>query len=804
MSYQALYRVWRPQRFDELVGQQIVTQTLKNAIITNQISHAYLFAGPRGTGKTSAAKIFAKAVNCHHSKDGEPCNQCEICQAITKGQLNDVIEIDAASNNGVEEIRDIRDKAKYAPTQADYKVYIIDEVHMLSTGAFNALLKTLEEPPANVIFILATTEPHKIPLTIISRVQRFDFRRISAQDAFDRMKYILDQKKVDYEDKALWVIANAAEGGMRDALSILDQVLSFSDNEVKLDDALLVTGSVTKQLLKKYFLELAHHESAKALDTMKDILGEGKDGQRFIEDLISFIRDVLLYQESPDLISVAATGLKDEDFKELSAAVSAAGLYQMIDELNDIQEEMRFTTHPDVYLEVLTVKLCQIKDGAAAPATPAPQQAPAQQQPNLAANATIKQLQQEIQQLQQTVQQLRATAAGPAKKPAQPRVKQRNVQVNLSQINPVLGAATRKDLVNLQNLWEDMLNHLTVPQRSLLHVSKPVAASATGVIVAFNYAFLFQEATTDDNLITAMESALQQLMGSEYKVVFVPQDKWPQIRKNYIKEHGLGRRKPATHHQQSQPVPNQQTTQPRPKSTAPAPQSQLAPTAPAPAEEPPLPVYATYPLGDGHCVITVYNDVFDPENNWENRVLLQQTVSERDFTELTLPAAEPVEGFEAVGYALHYGNPGDEGYDGTADLDGYARMVSNPLTAEELTWVPVSSDGVRYVNIHVLWRYTGQQEYALPLVLDDGMGNQTQYDASTPLASGGCTYLSAYPVPEREGYVFTGWYDENGERVDYIYALVFYPVLYDENGEFMDYDWRNPKTVTLYAGWHSA
>ena len=589
MSYQALYRVWRPQRFDELVGQQIVTQTLKNAIITNQISHAYLFAGPRGTGKTSAAKIFAKAVNCHHSKDGEPCNQCEICQAITKGQLNDVIEIDAASNNGVEEIRDIRDKAKYAPTQADYKVYIIDEVHMLSTGAFNALLKTLEEPPANVIFILATTEPHKIPLTIISRVQRFDFRRISAQDAFDRMKYILDQKKVDYEDKALWVIANAAEGGMRDALSILDQVLSFSDNEVKLDDALLVTGSVTKQLLKKYFLELAHHESAKALDTMKDILGEGKDGQRFIEDLISFIRDVLLYQESPDLISVAATGLKDEDFKELSAAVSAAGLYQMIDELNDIQEEMRFTTHPDVYLEVLTVKLCQIKDGAAAPATPAPQQAPAQQQPNLAANATIKQLQQEIQQLQQTVQQLRATGAGPAKKPAQPRVKQRNVQVNLSQINPVLGAATRKDLVNLQNLWEDMLNHLTVPQRSLLHVSKPVAASATGVIVAFNYAFLFQEATTDDNLITAMESALQQLMGSEYKVVFVPQDKWPQIRKNYIKEHVLGRRKPATHHQQSQPVPNQQTTQPRPKSTAPAPQSQLAPTAPAPAEEPPLP-----------------------------------------------------------------------------------------------------------------------------------------------------------------------------------------------------------------------
>lgn len=598
MSYQALYRVWRPQRFDELVGQQIVTQTLKNAIITNQISHAYLFAGPRGTGKTSAAKIFAKAVNCHHSKDGEPCNQCEICQAITKGQLNDVIEIDAASNNGVEEIRDIRDKAKYAPTQADYKVYIIDEVHMLSTGAFNALLKTLEEPPANVIFILATTEPHKIPLTIISRVQRFDFRRISAQDAFDRMKYILDQKKVDYEEKALWVIANAAEGGMRDALSILDQVLSFSDNEVKLDDALLVTGSVTKQLLKKYFLELAHHESANALDTMKDILAEGKDGQRFIEDLISFIRDVLLYQESPDLIKVAATGLKDEDFKELSAAVSATGLYQMINELNEIQEEMRFTTHPDVYLEVLTVKLCQIKTGATAvSAQPAAQpETPAQAaQPNLAANATIKQLQQEVQQLQQTVQQLKASGGGAVKKPAQPRVKQRKVQVNLGQIYPVLGAATRKDLINIQNLWEDMLNHLTVPQRSLLHVSKPVAASDTGVIVAFNYAFLFQEATTDDNLIAAMEGALQQLMGSEHKVVFVPQDKWPQIRKNYIKEHGLDHRKPAAAKSpgagQPKPAPSQapsqSTSQATAAASAPQPSAPLNTEPPLP-EEPPL------------------------------------------------------------------------------------------------------------------------------------------------------------------------------------------------------------------------
>ncbi len=577
MSYQALYRVWRPQRFDELVGQQVVTQTLKNAIITHQISHAYLFAGPRGTGKTSAAKIFAKAVNCHHLQDGEPCNQCDLCKAITKGQLNDVIEIDAASNNGVEEIRDIRDKAKYAPTQADYKVYIIDEVHMLSTGAFNALLKTLEEPPANVIFILATTEPHKIPLTIISRVQRFDFRRISAQDAFNRMKYILDQKQVDYEEKALWVIANAAEGGMRDALSILDQVLSFSDNEVKLTDALTVTGSVTKQLLEKYFLEVTDHQSAAALNTMKDILGQGKDGQRFIEDLISFIRDVLLYQESPKLVLVASTGLSDDDFQKMAAATTANVLYQMIDELNNIQEEMRFTTHPDVYLEVLTVKLAQVDKQTVATTAPTP----AASTDSGTSQQTIADLKATVKQLQATVKKLQEqpVATPRAAKPAsQPRVQQRKVEVNLSQINPVLGKATRKDLVEIQGLWQELLSKLSVPQRSLLHVSKPVAASTDGVIVAFDYAFLFQQAMDDAVLLTSMERGLQELTGTERRVVFVPKDKWPRIRQEYIKEHGLGK-----------PQHGQAKTNTPPVSTQPAALSQAHQQSDGDSGQPPLP-----------------------------------------------------------------------------------------------------------------------------------------------------------------------------------------------------------------------
>ena len=531
MSYQALYRVWRPQRFSDVVGQGLVVTTLKNAIITNQISHAYLFAGPRGTGKTSAAKIFAKAINCHHQTDGEPCNECPTCQAITAGQLGDVIEIDAASNNGVEEIRDIRDKAKYAPTQADYKVYIIDEVHMLSTGAFNALLKTLEEPPANVIFILATTEPHKIPLTILSRVQRFDFHRISAQDAFERMKFILDQKELSYDEQALWVIANAAEGGMRDALSILDQALSFSDNQLALKDALLVTGSVTKQLLKQYFLQVAQGDSAQALATMTEVLGQGKDGQRFIEDLISFIRDILLYQESPDLLTLAATGLAAADFEELSQAATAQVLYAMIDTLNEIQEEMRFTTHPDVYLEVLTVRLSQQRPASSAAG---------------AAPAEIAQLQAQIAELQKQVQSLLnrpAQPAAPVNQPtARPATKKPGgrsgeFRLNVEQVYQVLDHATKADLANLRELWGDALSLLSPAQHSLLNLAKPVAASPAGVVVAYDNDFLLAKAAGGD-LATTLGQALQQVSGTARQVAFVPSGKWPTIRQEFLTSRG--------------------------------------------------------------------------------------------------------------------------------------------------------------------------------------------------------------------------------------------------------------------------
>lgn len=541
MSYQALYRVWRPQRFSDLVGQELITKTLKNAIATHQTSHAYLFTGPRGTGKTSAAKIFAKAINCHHQKDGEPCNQCETCKAITAGRLNDVIEIDAASNNGVEEIRDIRDKVKYAPTQADYKIYIIDEVHMLSTGAFNALLKTLEEPPENVVFILATTEPHKIPATIISRTQRFDFKRITAKAILGRMEYILDQKEVDYDPQALKIIAKAAEGGMRDALSILDQALSFGQNKVTVDDALTVTGSVTRQDIHNYLEQVIEHKAGQALETVQKILQDGKDANRLIEDLIIYCRDLLLYQEAPEVVEESELGMIDDDFKQFAQQTSPDLLYRMIDVLNEQQENMRFTTHASIYLEVLTVKLSQL-DSKKQP----------QVQSQVAAGPEIKQLESEISRLQDEVRTMQNELANrPAGRVSQAQPARTNdhgsqntdepkhipvtkVKVNLDRVYAVLENATKKDIVDLRQAWKQMLQQLSVPNRAIMNMGKPLAASPDKILIGFKQTFICKKAIADQQLQENVAGQLKPLLGHAPGMVLIPLDQWQGIRNKYV------------------------------------------------------------------------------------------------------------------------------------------------------------------------------------------------------------------------------------------------------------------------------
>ncbi|MFD1672308.1 DNA polymerase III subunit gamma/tau [Agrilactobacillus yilanensis] len=528
MSYQALYRVWRPQRFDEIVGQTMVTKTLKNAIMTQQTSHAYLFAGPRGTGKTSAAKIFAKAINCPNQKDGEPCNTCDICKAITEGTLNDVIEIDAASNNGVEEIRNIRDKAKYAPTSAAYKIYIIDEVHMLSTGAFNALLKTLEEPPANVVFILATTEPYKIPATIISRTQRFDFKRITAQDSYQRMQYILEQKQIEFEPAALKLVARASEGGMRDALSILDQVLSFSDNKLTVDNVLNVTGDLSQTQVDRLMTTIAQQDTSSSLATLQEVLTEGKDEQQFVEDLIGYCRNLLVYASAPQIIEEVELGNVTETFKQLSTTFEATQLYQMIDILNDVQQQLRYTNHPDVYLEVLLIKLCHVPAKPVAAAAPSVEASAEENQQLEALKAQVAQLSQQIKTLPQSSGKTTAHRTNSVKPKAH------KVQVNKTAIYPILDTATRQDLNRYKEVWPDLMSMLSITKRAVMNVSRPVAANAKGVIVAFDYQLFFEKVMNDQELLDELKNGLNRLLGSPAEIVLVPQEDWPVIRKDYL------------------------------------------------------------------------------------------------------------------------------------------------------------------------------------------------------------------------------------------------------------------------------
>ena len=535
MAYQALYRVWRSQRFDDVVGQKAITQTLKNAIVQKKTSHAYLFTGPRGTGKTSAAKIFAKAINCKHSQDGEPCAVCETCVAITEGRLNDVIEIDAASNNGVEEIRDIRDKAKYAPTQAEYKVYIIDEVHMLSTGAFNALLKTLEEPPQNVIFILATTEPHKIPLTIISRTQRFDFKRISTQDIVDHMAHIMQEMALDYEEQALYVIGRAAEGGMRDALSILDQTISFSDEKVTLEDAMQVTGSLTYEMMDHYIQCCVAGDVERALEGLESILGEGKEARRFLEDLLLYCRDLLMYQQAPKLLAEKA-GTLTEAFKELATQTPAEKIYQLIQILSDTQNEIRFTNNANIYLEVATVKLAKTVQ-------PNKHNTPetANQDGSAEGNPELADLQNQIGQLKKELAELKkhgvaAKEADAPRQQARPQAPKSSFRVPTERVYQVLNEATRTHLMNVKNVWEDLLQTLSVTQRAMLKASEPVAASPKGIVVAFDYEIVCARATDDEEMQLAFNNNLSRLMDYTPEMVCITRESWPKLRQSFINQ----------------------------------------------------------------------------------------------------------------------------------------------------------------------------------------------------------------------------------------------------------------------------
>ncbi len=362
MAYTALYREWRPKSFNDVVGQEHITTTLKNQILNNRIAHAYLFCGTRGTGKTSTAKVFAKALNCLDLHEGEPCNQCEMCRKINEGLAIDVTELDAASNNGVDKIRDIIDDVKYPPQEAKFKVYIMDEVHMLSSGAVNAFLKTLEEPPNNVIFILATTDPQKLPITILSRCQRFDFKRINNNEITARLRKIVTEQGVLADDKSLSLIARVSDGAMRDSLSILDQAISMGDGKVEYNTVINMLGLVTNEFLFNLTNAIIQRSVEKGINIIEEVVYSGKDVYLFMKDLIAHYRNLLMAKVTNNPEEVL--DMSEENIsliKEQSARLRAEEIMRCIRILQDAEGNAKLSKQARLYLELAIIKMCKIE-----------------------------------------------------------------------------------------------------------------------------------------------------------------------------------------------------------------------------------------------------------------------------------------------------------------------------------------------------------------------------------------------------------------------------------------------------------
>ena len=361
MSYQALYRKFRPQEFEDVKGQEHIVTTLKNQIKADRIGHAYLFCGTRGTGKTTVAKIFAKAVNCEHPVDGSPCGECPSCRAITEGSSMNVIEIDAASNNGVDNIRQIREEVTYRPTEGRYKVYIIDEVHMLSAGAFNALLKTLEEPPSYVIFILATTEAHKIPITILSRCQRYDFHRISIDTIASRLSDLMEQEQVEVEERAIRYVAKAGDGSMRDALSLLDQCIAFHLGEkLTYENVLEVLGAVDTEVFSRLLRRILDEDVTGAIRILGELIDEGRELSQLVNDFTWYMRNLLLLQSSDDMEEVLDISKDNlEALKEEAALVKPETLIRYVRVFSELSSQVKFASQKRIMVEIAIIKLCR-------------------------------------------------------------------------------------------------------------------------------------------------------------------------------------------------------------------------------------------------------------------------------------------------------------------------------------------------------------------------------------------------------------------------------------------------------------
>jgi DNA polymerase-3 subunit gamma/tau len=548
MEHLALYRAWRPQTFQDMVGQQHIVQTLQNAIRENRLSHAYLFSGPRGTGKTSAAKILAKAVNCEHGPSPEPCNECSQCERITSGSVMDVVEIDAASNRGVEEIRDIRDKVKYSPTEVRRKVYIIDEVHMLTTEAFNALLKTLEEPPGHVMFVLATTEPHRLPPTIISRCQRFDFRRVSLEEQAGHLREICTGEKIAAEEEALRYIARLSDGGMRDAISLLDQISSFTGGQVTLQQAIEATGGLPSEQFARLAIAVREKDAAKVLHEIDGMMKAGKSADKCLEQLMHYFRDLLLAQLAPDAGDSSGRVADPKELKEMSNGFSRERLFAIIDLLNRYQSEMKYAAHPQTMFEIALLKLCSDNPGEEAVAGISSSTAEAGGRAEAAAQrGELVQLKQQIASLEQKLGALLSggsPAAGASSSHggfgggnAQVRPSSATGNGGASQSSRVaaiprqkLNAYVDARSSSVQSLakWSQVLQRVK-EERVTVHAwlvdGEPVSFAENTIVVAFRNT-IHRETTEKPANKNVIEGVLTGIFGSSTHLLTVMQKDW--------------------------------------------------------------------------------------------------------------------------------------------------------------------------------------------------------------------------------------------------------------------------------------
>ncbi|WP_067933454.1 DNA polymerase III subunit gamma/tau [Alicyclobacillus kakegawensis] len=537
MSYQAIYRAWRPQTFSDLVGQPHVRQTLTNAILRGQVAHAYLFCGPRGTGKTSAAKVLAKAVNCETLAGADPCNHCEACESINQGTNVDVEEIDAASNRGVDEIRQLRDKVQYAPASLRRKVYIVDEVHMLTTEAFNALLKTLEEPPAHTLFVLATTEPHKIPATIISRCQRFDFRRIEPEAIVERLSEVCGKEGWQAEPEALWRIAHAADGGLRDALGLLEQTAAFADGTIRAADAAHVMGGVETEGLLSLVTALAQGDVAKVLADLAEWYRAGKDPGRIVHDLLQTLRDVFVVKLSA---GDAQMGPLLGAYQQAAAVCSQAWLLAAVKKLGETYTSMRYVEQPRLALEAALLTVATERPPQAAPERSDGTQAGTNRpRPGTGRSFAADAGDAAAERADEFTGRATAapaadgsaagdTAARGADSAPAPRRPASGHSRKMQVLKQLAAAANADVLARVQAAWPDVLQWVRGQQiqaHAWLMGGEPVLATEDTVVIAFA-SRIHRDAVMKPNVRTLIEQALSEGCGAPLRFLALHRPDW--------------------------------------------------------------------------------------------------------------------------------------------------------------------------------------------------------------------------------------------------------------------------------------